>query len=273
MSALEPRRDAGFYLESELAPVASLKLSGLTKNYGNFTAVDGVDLEVHPHEFFGLLGPNGAGKSTMIKMITGLLSPTRGRVEIFGLDVSEDPVAAKRLLGLLPEDSSLLERLSGREYIQFVGRLHGLSEDQVLSRSEGLLDLLELEERDRLIVDYSMGMKKKVGLAAALIHAPKILFLDEPFNGMDVITGRVVRRLLARLVEKGLTIVFSSHVMEIVEKLCTRVAILQSGKIAALGTLEELQAHAGGNRGLEEIFLHYTGHAESQETEELSWMS
>jgi ABC-2 type transport system ATP-binding protein len=173
----------------------------------------------------------------------------------------------------LPEDSSLFERLSGEEYVQLVGRLHGLDEEQVRSRCGELLELLELEERDRLIVDYSMGMKKKVGMAAALIHAPKILFLDEPFNGMDVITGRVVRRLLDQLVRKGVTIVFSSHVMEVVEKLCTRIAILQKGRIVALGTLEELKQQAGDDRDLENLFLHYTGHAEETEREELTWMS
>lgn len=256
-------------MEGEL----SLRLRGLTKTFGDFTAVDGVDLEVAPHEFFGLLGPNGAGKSTMIKMITGLLTPTSGSIEIMGADIARDPVRAKRLFGLLPEDSSLFDRLSGREYVQLAGRMHGLPEEAVLSRSEELLELLELEERDRLIVDYSMGMKKKVGLAAALIHAPKILFLDEPFNGMDVITGRVVRRLLGALVRKGVTIVFSSHVMEVVEKLCTRVAILQHGRIVALGTLEELQREAGEGRDLEELFLHYTGHDGEREHEELEWMS
>lgn len=264
-------------MEGELTPAApappGLKLRGLTKRYGGFTAVDAVDLEVHPHEFFALLGPNGAGKSTLIRMVTGLLTPSAGTVELHGVDLAKDPVGAKRLLGLLPEDSSLLERLSGREYVQLVGRLHALPEGQVLSRTEELLDLLELVERDRLIVDYSMGMKKKVGLAAALIHAPRILFLDEPFNGMDVITGRVVRRLLGRLVEKGLTIVFSSHVMEVVEKLCTRIGILRDGKIVALGTLEELTAEAGGVGSLEELFLHYTGHREERSGEDLTWMS
>jgi ABC-2 type transport system ATP-binding protein len=259
-------------LEGELKQ-PSLKVRGLARHFGDFVAVDQVDLEVYPHEFFALLGPNGAGKSTMIKMMTGLLTPTAGQVEILGKDLQQDPVAAKRVFGLLPEDSSLLERLSGSEYVQLVGRLHGLCEDQVLIRSEELLDLLELEDRDRLIVDYSLGMKKKVGLAAALVHAPKLLFLDEPFNGMDVITGRVVRRLLAQLVRKGVTIVFSSHVMEVVEKLCTRIAILQQGKIVALGTLEELQEQAGADQDLEELFLHYTGHVEEDVHEELTWMS
>jgi len=251
----------------------TLRVRELRKAFGDFTAVDGVDLEVHPHEFFGLLGPNGAGKSTMIKMMTGLLTPTSGQVEILGVDILRDPTGAKRWFGLLPEDSCLFDRLSGREYVQLAGRLHGLHEPAVLSRCEELLDLLELEERDRMIVDYSMGMKKKVGLAAALIHAPKLLFLDEPFNGMDVITGRVVRRLLGRLVEKGVTIVFSSHVMEVVEKLCTRVAILQHGQIVALGTLEELQEEVGEGRDLEELFLHYTGHSSEEDHEELEWMS
>jgi ABC-2 type transport system ATP-binding protein len=260
-------------LEGELIAPPGLEVRGLTKRYGDFVAVDGVDLSVHPHEFFALLGPNGAGKSTMIKMVTGLLTPTQGTIHLHGVDLATDPVAAKRLLGLLPEDSSLLERLSGREYVQLVGRLHGLPEVDVRSRCEELFDLLELVERDRLIVDYSMGMKKKVGLAAALIHGPRILFLDEPFNGMDVITGRVVRRLLGQLVDKGLTIVFSSHVMEVVEKLCTRVGILQHGKLVALGTLEELKARAGGDRNLEELFLHYTGHAEEGGGEDLSWLS
>lgn len=246
---------------------------GLTKLYGEFRAVDGVDLEVHPGEFFGLLGPNGAGKSTMIRMMTGLLAPTSGRVEIEGIDLETDPVGVKARFGILPEDSALFDRLSGREYVRLVGRLHGLPEDDVRNRTEDLFDLLDLEERDRLILDYSLGMRKKTGLAAALIHAPRLLFLDEPFNGMDVITGQVVRRLLANLVEKGVTVVFSSHVMEVVEKLCTRLAILNKGKIVAEGRPEELRAQAGDDRDLESLFLHYTGHPSDQDPGELSWLT
>ena len=248
-------------------------LRGLTRRYGALTAVDHVDLEVNPGEFFGLLGPNGAGKSTIIKMVTGLLKQTEGSVEICGLGLEAHPMDIKQSVGLLPEDLNLYERLTGEEFLHFAGRMYRLPEEEVVARTRQLLEVLELaDKRSELIIDYSQGMKKKVGLAAALIHNPKVLFLDEPFNGVDVVSSRTVRQILQRLVERGVTVFFSSHVMEMVEKLCTRVAILKRGKIVALGTVEELKrsADAPPETSLEDIFLRHIGSPD--DPRELSWI-
>ena len=248
-------------------------LRGLTRRYGALVAVDHVDLEVQSGEFFGLLGPNGAGKSTIIKMVTGLLKPSEGSVSICGMDIEEHPLEINARVGLLPEDLNLYERLSGEEYLQFAGRMYRLPEEEVVERTRQLLEVLELaDKRHDLIIDYSQGMKKKIGLAAALIHNPKVLFLDEPFNGVDVVSSRTVRQILQRLVERGVTVFFSSHVMEMVEKLCHRVAILKRGKIVAQGTVEELKrsADAPPETSLEDIFLRHIG--SSEDPRELSWI-
>ena len=252
---------------------ANVVISGLTRRYGALTAVDGVDLTVQAGEFFGLLGPNGAGKSTIIKMVTGLLKPTAGTVRVLGYDIETQPLEIKARVGLLPEDINLYERLTGEEYLHFAGRMYRLPEADVVARARELLDVLELtDKRGELILDYSQGMKKKIGLAAALIHNPKVLFLDEPFNGVDVVSSRTVRQILQRLVERGVTVFFSSHVMEMVEKLCHRVAILRRGKVVALGTVTELKAAAGAppETSLEDIFLRHVGSPE--DARELSWI-
>ena len=254
-------------------PLPSVELESVVKRYGELLAVDRVDLQVHAGEFFGLLGPNGAGKSTIIKMVTGLTRPTAGKIRVLGFDVETSPIEVKARIGLLPEDSNLYERLTGLEFLQFAGRMYRLSEDEVLTRSAELLDVLELApKRDQLIIDYSQGMKKKVGLAAALIHNPKVLFLDEPFNGVDVVSSRTVRGILKKLVERGVTVFFSSHVMELVERLCHRVAILRAGQVVALGTVGELKSQIGApeSSSLEDLFLASIG--ESEETRELSWI-
>jgi ABC-2 type transport system ATP-binding protein len=248
-------------------------LRSVVKRYGSLVAVDGVDLEVHAGEFFGLLGPNGAGKSTIIKMVTGLVRPTSGTIRVLGADVDTDSSWVKARIGLLPEESNLYERLTGEEFLCFCGRMYGLAEKAVRGRSEELLDVLELtDKRDTLIIDYSQGMKKKVGLAASLIHNPKVLFLDEPFNGVDVVSSRTVRRILMRLVERGVTVFFSSHVMDLVERLCNRVAILRQGRIAALGTVDELKAQVGApvESSLEDLFLAHIG--KTEQSRELSWI-
>jgi ABC-2 type transport system ATP-binding protein len=248
-------------------------LESVVKRFGDLIAVDRVDLSVYPGEFFGLLGPNGAGKSTIIKILTGLLRPTEGRVSVLGYDLEHHPLEVKSRIGLLPEDMNLYERLTGEEYLQFAGRMYRLPEDDVRERTHQLLSVLELApKRDQLIIDYSQGMKKKVGLAAALIHNPKVLFLDEPFNGVDVVSSRTVRHILQRLVGRGVTVFFSSHVMEMVERLCNRVAILRSGRIVAVGTVPELQAMAGAGpaTSLEEIFLRHIG--ETEDARELPWI-
>ena len=252
----------------------SVRLTGLKKCFGDFWAVKGVDLTVYEGEFFGLLGPNGAGKSTTIKMLTGLLRPTAGKASVCGFDVVEKPIEVKSRIGLLPEDLNLYERLSGEEFVHFAGRMYSLDEQTVRARTVELFELLELtEQKDKLIIDYSFGMKKKVGLAAALIHRPKVIFLDEPFNGIDVISMRSVRRVLRELTGRGITIFFSSHVMEVVEKLCNRIAIMHKGEIAAVGTIENLREQMSHHPDaeLEDIFLHFVG--ERGEARRLSWIT
>jgi ABC-2 type transport system ATP-binding protein len=254
--------------------VSAVRIEGLTKRFGDIVAVDGLDLEVRRGEFFGLLGPNGAGKSTVIKIISGLLRPTAGSVMVGGHDVELEPLPVKAQIGLVPEDLCLYERLTGEEYVLFAGRMYGLAEEDVVFRTRELLDLLEMtQDGGRLIVDYSQGMRKKVALAAALIHSPRVLLLDEPFNGVDVVSSRVIRAILARLVERGVTVFFSSHVLETVERLCDRVAVLRKGKLAALGTLDELRVSFGASElaTLEDIFLRTIG--EDGRERSLSWMS
>lgn len=242
---------------------AALAAWGLTKTFGQKVAVNGLNLAVRRGEFFGFLGPNGAGKSTTIKMMVGLLRPTAGTATIGGVDVWRDPLRAKAQMGVLPEQLNLYERLSGRELIEFAGRLYDLPKDEVRRRAEALLNVLTLEEdADKLVVDYSVGMRKKVALAAALIHRPQVLFLDEPFEGIDPVSSRVIRNILRDLTAAGTTIFFSSHIMEVVERLCTRVGIIANGTLVAEGTLAELRQRAGtaaGSGSLEDIFLQLVG--------------
>jgi ABC-2 type transport system ATP-binding protein len=244
-------------------PDAAIATWGLTKSFGGKIAVNGLSLVVRRGEFFGFLGPNGAGKSTTIKMMVGLLRPTTGAAFIGGVDVWREPLRAKELMGVLPEQLNLYERLSGRELIEFAGRLYDLPRDEVRRRAQSLLNVLTLaDDADKLVVDYSVGMRKKVALAAALIHRPQVLFLDEPFEGIDPISSRVIRDILRDLTASGTTIFFSSHIMEVVERLCTRVGIIDGGTLIAEGTLADLRARAGsagGDQSLEDIFLHLVG--------------
>ena len=250
----------------------------MTKKFDKKIAVNGLNLQVAEGEYFGFLGPNGAGKSTTIKMLVGLLRPTRGVARIGGIDIWEEPMAAKRLLGVLPEGLNLYERLNGREFIRFAGVMYGLDEATVDRRADELLDLMDLtEDADKMIVDYSKGMRKKTALAAAIIHTPRILFLDEPFEGIDAITGRVIRNVLRQLTQQGTTIFFSSHILEVVERLCSTLAVIHEGQLVAQGTMEELRqrAAAGDDATLEELFLNVVG-AGSQEGKgerKLSWLS
>ncbi|HEV2471774.1 MAG TPA: ABC transporter ATP-binding protein [Chthonomonadales bacterium] len=237
---------------------SSILASGLTKWFGTRQAVDGVNLNVREGELFGFLGPNGAGKSTTIRMLCGLTRPDAGEVRIAGYDLAASPLDVKRSIGVLPEETSLYERLTGQEFITFSGRMYGLDTKEVHTRCADLLDLLELTpDKDKLIVDYSMGMKKKTAFAAALIHRPRVLFLDEPFNGIDPISVRAIRNVMRGLTERGTTIFLSSHVMEVVERLCTRVAIINHGRIVAEGNIAQLRlmAQAGSDSTLEDIFL------------------
>src|SRR5208282_290892 len=252
----------------------------LTRQFGALTAVDAIDLRVEAGQFFGFLGPNGAGKSTTIKMLTGLLAPTSGRMELLGLDFQAHPVEVKRQIGVVPEGMGLFERLTGIEYLRFVGRMYGLDRATTEKRTEELLDFMQLADREKtLIADYSHGMQKKLALAAAVIHGPRILFLDEPFEGVDALAAGALKALLGRMTERGVTIFLTSHVLEIVERLCSHVAIIHQGRLVAQGSLEELRAGIAGEEGskttLEQIFLSIVGQDGGQQPqlEELSWLT
>ncbi|HZP80123.1 MAG TPA: ABC transporter ATP-binding protein [Chthonomonadaceae bacterium] len=236
----------------------SIVATGLSKRFGAQTAVENLSLQVREGEFFGFLGPNGAGKSTTIKMMCGLLRPDAGTIRVAGYDVAAHPLEVKRQIGVLPEETNLYERLTGEEFLLFSGRMYGLSLDEARARAADLLELMELvESKDKLIVDYSMGMKKKVALASALLHRPKVMFLDEPFNGIDPISVRAIRNVMRHLTERGTTIFISSHVMEVIERLCSRVAIIHQGRLVGEGTLAELRtmAQTASDSSLEDIFL------------------
>ena len=246
----------------------------LVRVFGQKIAVNHLNLTVQRGEFFGFLGPNGAGKSTTIKMMVGLLRPTSGSVWVGGVDVWKEPLKARALMGVLPEILNIYERLSGREFLLFAGRMYGLPEADIKRRTEELLQVLTLvEDANKLIVDYSVGMRKKVALAAALIHNPHVIFLDEPFEGIDPISSRVIRDILRELTRRGTTVFFSSHIMEVVERLCTRVGIINQGILVAEGTLQELRERASGEEKdatLEDLFLNIVG-AHSEELN-LSWL-
>jgi ABC-2 type transport system ATP-binding protein len=257
---------------------AAIVTEKLTRRFGPLMAVDGIDLQVAAGQFFGFLGPNGAGKSTTIKMLTGLLAPTSGRIQLLGLDFSSSAMEIKRQIGVVPEGMGLFERLTGSEYLNFVGRMYGLDRAITRQRSEELLEFMQLADRPKsVIADYSHGMQKKLALAAAVIHGPRILFLDEPFEGVDALAAGALKALLGRMTERGVTIFLTSHVLEIVERLCSHVAIIHKGKLVAQGSLEELRAGISGDQGrqttLEQIFLSIVGHgSESPQMEELSWL-
>jgi ABC-2 type transport system ATP-binding protein len=246
---------------------------GLTRKFEELVAVDNITLQVREGEFFGFLGPNGAGKSTTIKMLCGLLRPTAGNIKIAGYDIARQPLEVKRHIGVLPEEINLYERLTGGEFLLFSAQMQGLPLAEARRRCADLLELMELGEvQDKLIIDYSMGMKKKTAFAGALIHHPKVLFLDEPFNGIDPVSVRAIRNVLRQLTEGGATIFFTSHVMEVVEKFCSRVAIINRGRIVGEGNLAELRskAQAGGDSSLEDIFLKLVEARVEEET--LSWL-
>ena len=252
----------------------------LTRKFGSLTAVDGIDLRVQAGQFFGFLGPNGAGKSTTIKMLTGLLAPTSGRMDLLGLDFQSHLVDVKRQIGVVPEGMGLFDRLTGKEYLQFVGRMYGLDRATTSNRAEELLEFMQLADREKsLVADYSHGMQKKLALAAAVIHGPRILFLDEPFEGVDALAAGALKSLLGRMTERGVTIFLTSHVLEIVERLCSHVAIIHKGRLVAQGSLEELRAGIpsaeGEKKTLEEIFLSIVGQSggEQSRLEELTWLT
>jgi ABC-2 type transport system ATP-binding protein len=261
-------------------PDTAILTQKLTRRFGSLTAVDGVDLQVSAGQFFGFLGPNGAGKSTTIKMLTGLLAPTAGSMQLLGLDFTSHPVEVKRQIGVVPEGMGLFERLTGSEYLNFVGRMYGLDRPTTQRRSDELLEFMQLADRPKtMIADYSHGMQKKLALAAAVIHGPRILFLDEPFEGVDALAAGALKALLGRMTERGVTIFLTTHVLEIVERLCSHVAIIAKGRLVAQGSLEELRAGIASEEGskvtLEQIFLSIVDHGgmARPQLEDLSWLT
>ncbi|WKX74276.1 ABC transporter ATP-binding protein [Streptomyces sp. XD-27] len=249
---------------------SAVRISGLWKRYGEQVAVAGVDLALPAGRFIGLVGPNGAGKTTTLSMVTGLLRPDSGTVEIAGHDVWRDPVAVKARIGVLPEGLRLFERLSGRELLAYTGRLRGLPGDEVDKRATQLLDVLDLSAaQHKLVVDYSTGMRKKIGLAAALLHNPEVLFLDEPFEGVDPVSAQTIRGVLERYTGSGATVVFSSHVMELVESLCDWVAVMAAGRIRAHGPLAEVRGDAPS---LQDAFLSLVGAGDLGAGHDLDWL-
>ena len=246
----------------------AIEVRGLRKSFGTKVAVAGIDLEIAAGSLAGLVGPNGAGKTTSLSMMTGLLRPDAGQVLINGLDVWADPVSAKAVIGVVPAEARLFERLSGEEMLEYAGRLRGLPVAEVRSRAAQLLDVLDLTgDAKRLVADYSTGMRKKATLGCALIHNPSVLFLDEPLEGVDPISADVIRRLLTRFVESGSTVLFSSHVMELVEQVCDHVSIIDKGKIVVTGTIDEVR----GGKTLQRAFIDLVGSRSSDE-EVLTWL-
>ena len=234
----------------------------LTRYYGSLAAVQDLNLTVEQGELFGFLGPNGAGKTTTIRMIVGLLRPTSGTVSVAGHDVQQESLAVKRSVGYLAQTPVLYDRLTGREFLRFVGGLYGLSDADIDSRAEALLTLLELTGKaDQVIESYSGGMRHKIGLCGALLHEPPVLVLDEPLAGLDPYSARRVKDLLRDLCRQGGTVFLSTHVLEIAERVCDRVGILDQGRLVAVGTMEALraQAQSAAETTLEDLFLQLTG--------------
>ena len=224
----------------------AVELKNVTKSFGTKVAVDNLSMSLEPGSFLGLLGRNGAGKSTTLKMLTGLIPPTSGEIHLLGLDLAKDPLAVKRQIGTMPEDMGLMDQLTGEQFLRFVGRMRSMDEATIELRRAELFELLDLApDKGTLIADYSFGMKKKVALMAALIHGPKVLFLDEPFEGIDPVTSRTIKEMLLALQGRGTTLILTSHILEVVEKLCPLIAILDAGRIKGFGSLSTLRAEAG----------------------------
>jgi ABC-2 type transport system ATP-binding protein len=250
----------------------AVQTTGLTRDFGSFRAVDGIDLAVPAGSLYGFLGPNGAGKSTTIKCLTGLLRPTAGAIAILGIDPMADPVGVKRRIGVVPEDLALFDRLTAEETLMFVARVHGIDAATFRHRSADLLDLMELQTvGTTLVTDFSHGMRKKLSLAAALLPAPKLLFLDEPFEGIDAVASRQIKELLLSFVSRGGTIFLTSHILEIVERLSTHIGVIAHGKMVAQGTIAELRAGSGSGKTLEELFIGLVG-GEARPSAALDWI-
>ncbi len=250
----------------------AIESRGLEKRFGDLVAVDGIDLAVPSGSFYGFLGPNGAGKSTTIKCLTGLLRPTAGEFRILGLDPLADPVAVKRKVGVVPEDLALFDRLTGAETLGFIGQVHGIDKAALRARSGELLEVMDLTKAaGDLVADYSHGMRKKLALSAALLPAPRVLFLDEPFEGIDAVASRQIKEILNQFVRGGGTIFLTSHILEIVERLCDHLGVIHKGKLVAQASLAELRSSVGAGKSVEEIFLALVG-VESVPLPTLEWL-
>ncbi len=249
-------------------PSPAVEIRGLAKRYGAFEAVAGLDLSVPRGELFALLGPNGAGKTTTIRMLMGILQPSSGTALVDGLDCFADRVEVKRRVGYLPDEPVFYDYLRGREVIRFVGEMHGLDRAEIDRRAGPLVERLGLADAtEEFAINYSKGMKKKLALLCAMLHDPLVLILDEPTNGLDPYATRALHELVREEVAKGKTIFFSTHLLDQAEKLCRRVGILYKGRLAAVGTLEELRANLSQGGSLEEIFFAVTGNAASAGSE------
>jgi ABC-2 type transport system ATP-binding protein len=248
-------------------PEPAIVACGLRKAYGLKPAVDGLDLEVPRGSFFGFLGPNGAGKSTTIRMLTGLIPQDSGSIEILGYKLPEQELEIKRRIGLVPDEAFLFDRLTGLEFLEFAGRMYGLPRATAVERAYGLMHLFELADDGKIIGEYSKGMRKRVAMAAALIHHPDLFLMDEPFEGVDAVGAWLMKDILLDQVRRGATIFLTSHVLEVVERLCDRVAIIDHGKIVMCGSMEELRA---GGESLEDAFVRIVG--ADRQMERLDWL-
>jgi len=245
----------------------AISVRGLRKVYGLKAAVDGVDLDVPRGSFFGFLGPNGAGKSTTIRMLTGLIPADAGEIEILGHKLPAEELEIKKHIGLVPDESLLFDRLTGAEFLEFVGRMYGLARDTATQRATDLLDLFQLANDRKIIAEYSKGMRKRVAMAAALIHHPELFLMDEPFEGVDAVGARLMKDILIDQVRHGATIFLTTHVLEVVERLCDRVAIINEGRIVKEGAMADLRA---SGESLEDAFVRIVG--ADQELERLEWL-
>jgi ABC-2 type transport system ATP-binding protein len=247
----------------------AIAVRDLRKVYDGKPAVDGLTLTVPRGSFFGFLGPNGAGKSTTIRMLTGLIPATSGSIELFGLPMPAEEMAIKQRIGLVPDESLLFDRLTGAEFLEFVGRMYSLPRPLAKQRAQELLELFELaDERTKLIAEYSKGMRKRVAMAASLIHRPELFLMDEPFEGVDAVGARLMKDILLDQVRHGATIFLTSHVLEVVERLCDYAAIINEGRIVAEGRMQDLRA---GSETLEDVFVRTVGRG--REYDKLEWLA
>jgi len=242
---------------AETSSVFAIAIDNLHKIYNGLHAVDGLSVNVPEGSFFGFLGPNGAGKTTTIKMLMGLAQPDSGTINILGMPMPERSLEIRKVIGLVPDDSLLFDYLTGAEYLDFIARLYGLSREQANERGRELLDLFELQEHPRKLVgEYSKGMRKRLAMAAALIHKPLVFLMDEPFEGVDAVGARLMKDILLQQVKQGATVFLTSHVLEVVERLCDQIAIISRGKVIAQGTVEELRRNASAEAtSLEDAFV------------------